>query len=115
VGVGPVPSDEVAAPIEDRLRVTRNDDHRWRGTSPESSTMTARSVQVKRGRATLRRTTVSWHESEGAVSQAVEQGKDHGESASSSGLLLVKPVAGSSRTLQARGSRAERRLLGPTK
>jgi hypothetical protein len=45
---------------------------------------------------------VDAHESECAVSQAVEEGKDHGELASPSELLLVKLAAGSSWTLQLR-------------
>ena len=45
---------------------------------------------------------VDAHESECAVSQAVEEGEDHGELASPSELLLVKLAAGSSWTLQAK-------------
>ena len=60
VGVGPVSSDEAAVQSRTVFGVTRNAGHRCRGSSPESGAMTARSDHLNRGRATWRRSTVSW-------------------------------------------------------
>jgi hypothetical protein len=40
--------------------VTKNDDHRSRGSSLLAAAMTIRSIRVRRGRLTPRQRTVSW-------------------------------------------------------
>ena len=119
VGICPVSSDEATVPIKNRLRHDEERRPSLAGHEPgeQRNDRPVRPVETRTGDLAAKHCELvtehqdlgilcdvvhpmDTHESECAVSQAVEEGKDHGELASPSELLLVKLAAGSSWTLQ---------------